>query len=144
MLFIVATPIGNYSDITLRALELLKTCDILIGEEHRVASTMLKKLGLEQREIYLLNEHSNKKDIDELVKLCAEKNVALISDCGTPGFSDPGAELIERCRKNNIQVSSAPGASSLMTLLSLSSQRINQFVFVGFLPANNEARVEAL
>lgn len=144
MLHIVATPIGNYSDITLRALEVLKTCDILIGEEHRVASTLLKKIGLEQKEIYTLNEHSKKNDIEELAQLCAEKNVALISDCGTPGFADPGADLIQLCRKKNIKVTTLPGASSLMGLLSLSSQKITQFVFIGFLPANREARAQAI
>jgi 16S rRNA (cytidine1402-2'-O)-methyltransferase len=144
MLSVVATPIGDYKDITLRALDTLKNCDILIGEEHRVASTLLKKLGLEQKEIYLLNEHSKKKDIDELVELCTTQNVALISDCGTPVFSDPGAELIHACRSRNIKITALPGASSLMTLLSLSSQKLTSFLFVGFLPANKEERVKAI
>ena len=144
MLTLVATPIGNLKDISLRALDVLKNCDVLIGEEHRVASTLLKKLGLEQKEIYLLNEHSKKNDLEELVELCRSRNVALISDCGTPVFSDPGADLIKICRQKSIPVTTLPGASSLMALISLSSKKLNQFVFVGFLPANKEQRAQAL
>lgn len=144
MLFIVSTPIGNFDDISLRALEVLKTCDVLIGEEHRIASTLLKKLDLPQKEIYLLNEHSKKDDLYELVDLCKNKNVALISDCGTPGFADPGADLISLCRKKNIKVTTAPGASSLMALLSLSSEKITQFNYLGFLPANSAERAKAI
>lgn len=144
MLQIVATPIGNLADITLRALEALKTCDAIIGEEHRVASTLLKKLNLEQKDIYELNEHSKPKDVIELVNLCRSKNIVLISDCGTPVFSDPGAELIAACRKEKILMSSLPGASSLMTLISLSSQPLKQFLFIGFMPANKTERAQAL
>lgn len=144
MLHIIATPIGNLKDITLRALDTLKACTIVIGEEHRPASTLLKKLGIEQKEIYLLNEHSKPKDIDELVELCATQEVALISDCGTPVFSDPGADLIKVCRKRGIPVTSLPGASSLMTMISLSSQKLPQFHFHGFLPANKEEREKQL
>ena len=144
MLTIVSTPIGNNSDISLRALEILKNCDTVIGEELRVASTLLKKLGIEKKEIFELNEHSQKDDLYELVELCQTRNVALISDCGTPVFSDPGADLIRLCRQKKITVTTAPGASSLMALLSLSSQRLDSFVFVGFLPAKKESRQQAL
>lgn len=144
MLHVVATPIGDLSDVSLRALEILKKCDFVIGEDHRVASTLLKKLGIEKKEIHLLNEHSKKEDIRELASLCSTHNCALISDCGTPGFSDPGAELIQACRAKGTSVTAVPGASSLMTILSLSSQKISQFVFIGFLPAKKEARTHAL
>jgi 16S rRNA (cytidine1402-2'-O)-methyltransferase len=96
------------------------------------------------KEIYTLNEHSKKDDLFELLDLCREKNVALISDCGTPGFADPGADLIRLCRQKGIAVTAAPGASSLMTLLSLSSQKIPQFLFVGFLPSDANERKTAL
>lgn len=145
-LYIVATPIGNLGDITLRAIEILKICPVIIGEEFRPTSTLLKKLNIEQKDkqIYLLNEHSTTKDVDELVEICLTQNVALISDCGTPVFSDPGADLIRACRKKNMRVTSLPGASSLMTLISLSSQKLPQFVFWGFLPANKEDRAVKL
>jgi 16S rRNA (cytidine1402-2'-O)-methyltransferase len=144
MLYIVATPIGHYSDITLRGRELLSSCDFLIGEERRVASTLLKKLGLEQKEIYLLNEHTKKDELKELVDLCAQHTVALISDCGTPGFSDPGADLVAACRARQVKITTLPGASSLMGILSLSSQKLSEFLFLGFLPAKNEERVQKL
>ncbi|OFZ14655.1 MAG: 16S rRNA (cytidine(1402)-2'-O)-methyltransferase [Bdellovibrionales bacterium RBG_16_40_8] len=144
MLYIVATPIGNYADITLRALDVLKNCDIVIGEEYRIASTFLKKVGLPEKEILLLNEHAKEKDIRELVDVCASKNVALISDCGTPGFADPGAALIKLCRVKNIAVTALPGPSSLMTILSLSSQKSSQFLYIGFLPANKQERIMAI
>ena len=144
MLTVVATPIGNYQDITLRARELLQNAEILIGEEHRAASTLLKKIGLEQKEIYLLNEHTKKPDLDELVELCTTKNAVLISDCGTPVFCDPGAELVRRLREKNVSITSAPGASSLMTLLSLSSKPLKEFYFVGFLPNESSERQKRL
>ena len=144
MLYIVATPIGNFGDITLRARDCLANCDILIGEETRVASTLLKKIGLEQKEIYELNEHTRANDLKELVDLCATKNVALISDCGTPGFQDPGPDLIRQCRARGIPVTTLPGASSLMATLSLASQPIREFVFFGFLSAEKNLRASQI
>lgn len=151
MLTMVATPIGNYQDITLRSIELLNACDIIIGEEFRVTSTLLKKIGITQNDgksvdhkIHLLNEHSTPKDVAGLLELCKTKNVALITDCGTPVFSDPGADLIRECRKNNVSVTVAPGASALMALISLSSRKLERFLFMGFLPANKDERVQAL
>lgn len=137
MLTLVATPIGNPKDITLRAMEVLSSADCIIGEERREASTLLKKLNIEPKPLYLLNEHSTPSDLEELFQLCAKQNVALISDCGTPSFYDPGFQLVQLCRKKNVPVIAAPGASSLMTLLSLVSQRVTQFYFFGFLPADN-------
>ncbi len=143
-LTLVATPIGNYNDMTIRGRELIENADILIGEEHRATSTLLKKINLPQREIYLLNEHSKTKDIEELVELCRTRNVVLVSDCGTPVFCDPGSHLIKKLREQNIPITSAPGPSSLMTLLSLSSQPVIDFYFAGFLPVENEARKKRL
>jgi 16S rRNA (cytidine1402-2'-O)-methyltransferase len=144
MLYIVATPIGNIKDITERARELIINCDILVGEEHRATSTLLKKIGIPQREIYLLNEHSKKSDVDELVDLCLTKNVVLVSDCGTPVFCDPGSQLIQRLRERKGKISTAPGPSSLMAILSLSSKKLDDFFFAGFLPSNTEERSRRL
>lgn len=143
-LIIVPTPIGDYGDITLRAKSALEQAHALIAEEHRPASTLLKKLGLAQKEIYLLNEHSRDHDLKELVELCAVHDVALVSDCGTPNFCDPGAALVKALRGRNIPVRALPGPSSLMTVLSLSSERLEQFVFRGFLPADRELRQKRL
>lgn len=140
MLFIVATPIGHLEDISLRALNTLRNADLIIGEERRVASTLLKKLNLPDKELYLLNEHSTERDLDELLELCKKYRVALISDCGTPSFYDPGYQLVHRCRLAKVPIHTLPGASSLMTLLSLVSQKVTQFYFAGFLPADSELR----
>ena len=94
--------------------------------------------------MHQLNEHSKKEDLEDLLELCKTKDCALISDCGTPNFCDPGAALVKLCRKHNIPVKSLPGPSSLMHILSLSSERIDQFLFRGFLPAKTELRQRAL
>lgn len=141
-LFLVATPIGHADDISLRALRTLKNADAIIGEEKRVTIRFLKSLQLldEKKELYFLNEHSKADDIQHLAGLAQTKNLALISDCGTPGFCDPGQHLVKLCRKAGIPISSVPGASSLMTLLSLTSEPIREFLFLGFLPKESSAR----
>lgn len=143
-LTVVATPIGNPGDITLRAIEALKNAAVVIGEERREASTLLKRLGIETPELRLLNEHSSDTDVAELLTMCREKQVALISDAGTPGFCDPGARLVAACRAHDVAVTAAPGASSLMCLLAQSGTRLDQFLFRGFLPAEREARDGAM
>nr|BFD60636.1 16S rRNA (cytidine(1402)-2'-O)-methyltransferase [Bdellovibrio sp. CKG001] len=144
MLYVVATPIGDVSEISLRALEVLKNCDVVICESTKEASKLLRAHGISGKTYEVLDEHSTPEDKAALVPLCADKNVALVSDCGTPGFCDPGADLVRLCRQKNVPVKSVLGASALMGLLSLSGQRIDEFVFRGFLPAENEARARAL
>jgi 16S rRNA (cytidine1402-2'-O)-methyltransferase len=139
-LTLVATPIGNDQDISQRALEFLKSCQVIILEEFKESSRFLRAHGIAGRTLEQLNEHSKPEDIGRLVEICRAQDVALITDCGTPGFCDPGADLVRACRTQGIPVRSLPGASSLMTLLSLSSRRLDQFVFRGFIPAENEAR----
>ncbi len=142
MLHVVALPIGNLEDITLRALRLLRDADVIIGEERKELIPMLKhfEVDFHAKTLEFLNEHSDKEDLQHLKGLCKDKNVVLVSDCGTPVFCDPGAHLISLCRKEKIPVISAPGASSLMTLLSLSSEKLLKFQFVGFLPREKEDR----
>nr|BFD64050.1 16S rRNA (cytidine(1402)-2'-O)-methyltransferase [Bdellovibrio sp. HM001] len=144
MLYVVATPIGDVSEISLRALEVLKNCDVVICESTKEASKLLRAHGISGKTYEVLDEHSTPEDKAALVPLCADKNVALVSDCGTPGFCDPGADLVRLCRQKNVPVKSVLGASALMGLLSLSGQRVDEFVFRGFLPAENEARARAL
>lgn len=141
---LVATPIGDPGDITLRAIENLKSAQAIIGEERREVSTLLKKLGIEGKEIWLLNEHTTDAEVNELLGLCKTKEVALVTDCGTPGFCDPGARLVDACRKAKVPVTSLPGASSLMSLLSLAALETREFYFAGFPPAEREARAAAL
>jgi 16S rRNA (cytidine1402-2'-O)-methyltransferase len=141
---LVATPIGHPQDITLRAIETLKTADLVIGEERREVSKLLKALGIEGKTIELLNEHSTPDDVLALKELCREKVVALVTDCGTPGFCDPGARLVAACRAEGLVASPVPGASSLMCLLSVSGTDMREFLFRGFLPAERESRTAAI
>lgn len=143
-LTLVATPIGHIKDITLRAIESLQEADVVIGEEFREVSTLLKRLEIVGKKMEVLNEHSKDEDVAALADLCAQSKVALVTDCGTPGFCDPGARLVAVCRKKGIAVTTNPGASSLMCLLSLAGDNIKQFVFRGFLPAEREERQRAL
>ena len=141
---LVATPIGDPGDITLRAIEALKAASVVIGEERKEVSKLLKRLGIEGKRMELLNEHSREDDVRELLGFCAKERVALVTDCGTPGFCDPGAKLVALCRQRGIAVRSLPGASSLMVLLSLSGRDLREFVFRGFLPAEREERGRAI
>ncbi len=140
MLTLVPVPIGHPGDFTLRGIEILKAAEVIIVEERKESSAWLRTQGITGKPFETLNEHSTALDLKGLVEICAAKNVALITDCGTPGFCDPGADLVRACRENKIQVVALPGASSLMLLLSLSSQRMDQFFFRGFLPANTIER----
>ncbi len=143
-LTLVATPIGQDQDISLRALDLLKNVEHIILEEFKESTRFLRAHGIAGKNYEQLNEHSTAEDLKRLTELCDKSEVALITDCGTPGFCDPGADLVRECRKRGIRVRTFPGASSLMGILSLSSERLDQFVFRGFIPAENEARKKAL
>lgn len=139
-LYVIATPIGVGTDISQRAVETIRSCDAIIGEEYKNASRLLKFCQAEGKEIYILNEHSKPDDLTELCELAKTQSVALVSDCGTPGFCDPGADLVQLCRKRGVEVKSRPGPSSLMTFLSICGHRLDQFMFRGFLPAENQQR----
>jgi 16S rRNA (cytidine1402-2'-O)-methyltransferase len=143
MLYLVATPIGNPQDITLRALDVLKKVEFVITEERKVGSAFIRSLQLGTKKYFELNEHTTEDELNELAELCKKQEVALISDCGTPGFCDPGSLLVKKIRKLKIPMTSVPGASSLMVLLSLTSQRIDRFLFFGFLPQKTEDRAIA-
>lgn len=144
-LFIVATPIGNYQDITLRAIEILKAVDGIICEEYREGSTLLKKIGIQPKEIITLNEHNESEKISDItLRIVNGQSMALISDCGTPVFADPGANLIELAWSMGIRVSPIPGASSLMAALSTLDFKINRFLFLGFLPRDPGLRKKEL
>jgi 16S rRNA (cytidine1402-2'-O)-methyltransferase len=145
VLSIVATPIGNPGDITLRAIETLKNADAVICEEHKPGSTLLKKLDISGKELVLLNEHNEAEcAADLLMRLLNGQNLALVSDCGTPVFSDPGAYLIQLATSSGVKVTPIPGASSLMATLSILDFKINQYYFAGFLPRDPEKRRKEL
>jgi 16S rRNA (cytidine1402-2'-O)-methyltransferase len=144
-LFIVSTPIGNWDDITIRALKILKDVDLLVCEEFKVGSTLLKKLSLPSIELIDLNEHNENERVGTVIqKLFEGANVALISDCGTPVFADPGHVLINQATQMGIEVVPIPGASSLMAALSVLDFKIDRFYFAGFLPREKDHRKAAL
>lgn len=144
-LYIVATPIGNLEDISLRALKILKEVDVVICEELRVGSSLLKKLGVEPKEIVLLNEHNEEDQAAQIaVRLVQGQNMALISDTGTPVFADPGSMLISVASGYGIKVVPVPGANSVIAALSVLDFKLEQFVFGGFLPREAEKRRQEL
>jgi 16S rRNA (cytidine1402-2'-O)-methyltransferase len=143
-LYVVATPIGNSGDISQRAIDTLKSVDAVVCEELKPGSTLLKKLGIEGKEIVLLNEH-NEAEVaaDLLMRLLNGESLGMISDCGTPVFSDPGAYLIQLTSSSGVAVSPVPGASSLMAALSVLDFKLKRFMFAGFLSRDpNQRRSE--
>lgn len=144
-LMIVATPIGNPGDITLRAIETLKSANIIICEELRRGSTLLKQLGIENKELILLNEHTEKQQTENIIlQLAKGMDLALISDCGTPVFSDPGHYLINQVTSAGFEVIPIPGASSLMTALSILEFEPRNFVYAGYLSRQPQDRQREL
>ena len=143
-LFLVSTPIGNYDDITLRALKVLKSVDLIVCEEFKEARRLLSHYDIE-KDLLNLNEHNEKEASNEVVeKLIAGKNIALISDCGTPVFSDPGKVLVDLCIKNDIKIVPVPGASSLLAALVASGADLNKFYYYGWLSPKKDLRRKQL
>ncbi len=133
-LILVPTPIGNLEDITLRAIRMLKEADFILAEDTRVSTKLLKHLEIEKKLVphHKFNEH---KTINSLVaKLQQGNNIAMISDAGTPGISDPGFLLTRACVENNIVVECLPGPTALIPALAVSGLPTDKFVFEGFLP----------
>lgn len=133
-LFIVPTPIGNLEDITLRAIRVLKECDVVLAEDTRTSGFLLKHLGIEKpmRSFHAHNEH---KVLDETVQLILSgKSAALVSDAGTPAISDPGFLLVRECIRNGIAVECLPGPTAFVPALVDSGFPCNEFSFYGFLP----------
>ncbi len=144
-LYIVAVPIGNPRDITLRALDTLRQVDAVICEEMRPASTLLKRLEITDKPLIELNEHNEMEKAAELaIRIASGESFALISDCGTPVFADPGAVLIREVSLLELPVVPVPGAASFMAALSVLDTRLDQFVFGGFLPRDPERRRQEL
>lgn len=134
ILYLVPTPIGNMGDITLRAIETLKNCDIVICEDTRITGNLLKKLGIDKRtiSIHKYNEH---KQISQILKFLDDgKTLCYCSDAGTPGISDPGYLLVTQSIKNGNKVEVLPGATAFVPALVASGLPAERFVFEGFLP----------
>ncbi len=142
-LYLVATPIGNDEDITLRALRVLKDVDLVVCEERREGERLLRRWGI-SKPLEMLNEHNEGEATTALLEaLRSGKVLALISDGGTPAFSDPGAELVRRSAEAGIAITALPGASSLMPALTVSGFGIDRFLFYGWLsPKKGRRRAE--
>jgi len=144
MLYVVATPIGNLGDITLRAVEALKSADVIAAEDTRHSGILLKHFGI-KKPLISYYEHNEAMRAAQLVKrLAAGENVALITDAGTPGLSDPGARLIRECIKGELPFTVIPGPSSILAALVGSGFCAEQFFFGGFLPVKGGQREREL
>jgi len=143
-LYLVATPIGNLEDITLRALRILKEVDIIAAEDTRQTAKLLNHYDI-KKPMISYHEHNKKSKGEEIIKLLMDgKTVALVSDAGMPSISDPGEDLVRLCIENSIEVIPIPGPSASLTALSISGLPTSRFVFVGFLPVKGKERNEIL
>ncbi len=143
-LFVIATPIGNLSDISKRALDTLKFCDFVAAEDTRVTIKLLNYFKIKKKLISYY-EHSNLEKIDYILsKIESGKNCALVSDAGMPAISDPGEKIIKECYKRNIIVTVVPGPSAVIAALAISGLSAGRFTFEGFLSVNKKNRLEHL
>src|SRR5580765_3980961 len=140
MLYVVATPIGNLGDITLRALEVLKNVDLIAAEDTRHSGMLLKHFEI-KKPLLSYHEHNEAMRTAQLVeRLATGENVALITDAGMPGLSDPGARLVRECIKRGLPFTIIPGPSSILTALVGSGFLTEKFCFGGFLPIKSGQR----
>lgn len=138
MLYIIATPIGNLQDITLRALEILKSVDVILCEDTRHTKQLTDHYGISQK-LVSLHQHTSEEKINAL--LSQFENIAYVSDAGTPGISDPGGKLVEAAVKSGIAVVPIPGACAVITALSASGLPTDKYNFLGFMPHKGRTKI---
>lgn len=144
MLTLVPSPVGNLEDITLRALRVLREADLIAAEDTRHASVLLKHHGI-SRPLMSLHEHNEAQRAEEVVeRLAAGENIALLTDAGTPGISDPGFRVVRACIERGIEFTVLPGPSSVLPALVGSGLALHEFYFGGFLPVKSGRRKSAL
>lgn len=143
-LYLCATPIGNLGDITLRVIELLKECDLIAAEDTRNTLKLLNHFNIDTPMTSYHEHNKFSKGPVLLEKLKEGKNIALVTDAGMPGISDPGEDMARLCRQEGIPVTVAPGASAVVTALVLSGMPARRFVFEGFLPTDKKEKAEVL
>lgn len=140
MLYVVATPIGNLKDISLRALEVLKEVDFILGEDTRVTKKLLEHYNV-KTPVLSYHQHSELNKVNYILDLLKQgKDFALVSDSGTPGISDPGGKLIKKIKELKIKVSVIPGPSALIAAASISGFPMDKFVFMGFPPTKKKRK----
>lgn len=143
-LYLVATPIGNLSDITLRALETLKSADVIAAEDTRVTRKLLSHFDIHTKTTSY-HEHNRKEAGEALLsRLLAGENVALVTDAGTPAVSDPGEDLVKLCIESGVEIVPIPGACAAVNALIVSGLDTRRFVFEGFLPSDKKEREDRL
>lgn len=141
---IVTTPIGNYSDITIRAIRILNESDYIVCEEFKEAAKLLRFFEI-KKDLVSINEHNEKESTEDVFMDIAQgKNISLISDCGTPVFSDPGSLLLSKCIEANFKLEFIGGANSLLASIVLSGFDISRFYYMGFLSPKADLRVHEL
>ena len=144
MLYIVSTPIGNLKDMTLRAIEVLKDVDLIAAEDTRHTGILLKHYDIQTPQTSYFEHNESKKSAYLLGLLQEGKDIALVSDAGTPGISDPGFRLIQAVQENDIPMTVVPGACAVIAALTLSGFPTDSFCFEGFLPVKSSARRKKL
>ncbi|MFA5991107.1 MAG: 16S rRNA (cytidine(1402)-2'-O)-methyltransferase [Candidatus Doudnabacteria bacterium] len=144
MLYVVATPIGNMGDITLRAIEQLKACDFVMAENPLYSKRLLEHIGAWPKEMVQFAEHNEQQILKEITRRLAKQDGCLISDAGTPGISDPGFRLVRECVKENVQIIPLPGANAATVALSASGLPTDKFMFLGFLQKTANKTVATL
>ncbi len=143
-LYVVATPIGNLADLTERARAILGSVDLVACEDTRTTGAMLTRLGL-HRELTAYHDHNESEAAEKLAEQLAQgKSIAVVSDAGTPGLSDPGFRIVRACRRRGLPVVPVPGPSAVTAVLSAAGLPTNGFLFVGFLPPKSAARITFL
>lgn len=143
-LYLVATPIGNLDDITLRAINILNEVDYIAAEDTRHTLKLLNHLNIKKPLISYYKETEKIKSEILIKKLIDGKNIALVSDAGTPAISDPGEEVVKEAIKNNIKIIPVPGACALINGLIASGQNTKEFIFIGFLSVNKKEKINKL
>ena len=139
-LYLIATPIGNLSDITLRAINVLKNVDIIAAEDTRQALKLLNHLEIKKELISYYKQTEKIKSNILISKLLEGKDIAIVSDAGTPGISDPGSEIVKQAIENNIQIIPIPGPCAAISAIIASGMDTKEFCFIGFLPVNEKER----
>ncbi len=143
-LYVIGMPIGDSQEISQRAMQLIPKLDVLICESRKETSRLLREFDIRPKEYEELSEHSRDGDFSALLEICREKEVGLVSDCGTPAFCDPGAKLVRLCQQHGVKVLSVPGPSSLTTFLSVCGEELDEFYFKGFLSQKSEERLRQI
>ncbi len=142
--YIVATPIGNLKDITLRSIEILKQVDYIACEDTRVTKVLCEKYGFSAK-LFDCHKFNEKERSEKILALLEDgKNIALVSDAGTPGISDPGCVLIRELLENNVKITSLPGACAVTTFLSMLPRKTEEYAFIGFIPRQKKQQIEIL